>query len=316
MRHRERRARGFTLIESMIVLVIMAIVAVMASSLWLTSFQQNSVVRVQANFVSDGNSAIALMRQDFRSLSSSYSPTVTTGSSPKLLFTPPSSFVTNGNFPSGVPSGAYFICSTTNNYVGPTAVNHSNLPTGVYRGTQIAFQRILGFTESNGTTSPTVDANTTVYTFLPTTSFSGVEQSLSISVANSPGGGQLWQLVRSTMPASVFATNWMTTNGTGANPQVYTPFVSPSLSNWKSGGVVVCQDVTVCRLIEAFPNAATNPFTPYFELDTRNPTWKLGASFKLVQGTHESKIGGATTLTGSYWEFFVRPFVFSVALQP
>jgi len=155
------RRRGFTLIESIVVLAIMSVIALMASQLFLTAQQQNQLISVQSDFLTDSGAGISQLREEIRNIS-----------------------VTSCSLGLNV-----------NNGTGQTYAATGSLPAQVTRGLQLSFRKIISFPyNTNGTSQPVVDANVTCYTFQPATNASGAEASLIKSL---PPGIQAWELVRS-----------------------------------------------------------------------------------------------------------------------
>lgn len=282
---RERR-RGFTLLESIMVLLIMSVLAVLATQLFLSTAQNQQLAAYQADFTLDSERALSMLRSDLRNAAFS---NIAGQPTPFTLSTPGS----------GAGSGITIGWQP----LGPNT-----------RGTQIHFYPITGF---NTTTNKYTFGPQVTYTFLLSNNpppaaapfygtFVGPFATPSLIVQKAiaktyPAGngsanpGVACELVRSV-------------NGRGA-------VVAKMIRYWPGAPAPGPIPGNPVLPPPAPPNtpvpyyATPMPIAPYFELDTRNTTTpQLNVNFELMQAVKEE--GGTT------WAVYTRPVLASFRLQP
>jgi len=299
VRHRARRGGGFSLLEAMVVLVLMGMIAVMASQLFLSAAQHQQLASYQADIAADAERALAVLRADFKNVAAS-----TTAGQP----TPPSLTWSTSNYygpSSGAGSGIALPFQPLSSSQSYNTSDNGSITTPS-RSTQITFYPIAGFTGTNYTLGGMV-----TYTFQlsnnpppaakPAYSLSAPALDVQKAIANAYPAGNGYatpavacELVRSQVgkPTTVVAKMIRYWPGAGA-PQAI--LGSPTLPGPPP--------------IPAFPAPTPTPVAPYFELDTRNAaTPVVNVCFEMMQAVKEEG--------GTNWAIYTRPVLASFRLQP
>jgi prepilin-type N-terminal cleavage/methylation domain-containing protein len=352
---RVQRRRGFTLIESIMVLAILAIVAVMASELFLTAAQQGKQIGVQSDYLTMASGALSQLRKDLRN--ASMSPAKITLASLSLPVKNP--YGTTPAVLPGSPSNPTFTSQAGPGGLAVDLPEFQNEPTGTHLG-------IAGVALSPSAPEPNQGTPAvSIPSVIRGTRLSFYTIDTTQGVVN---GSTVWK------PSVIIYQLWLMTDATGAiqnnggvnasgpNPGAAAPGFSSRgilkgltgnvLANYTQAGVsgpmylvemtrsevnpqanTVKAPVVVASMVQYWPagtlqtvGGANQPkplyppsqIYPYFELDMTqgSPDAQGSGSGGCWKVNVSFRVVQAVHERGPKWAFYAEPYYESFALQP